>query len=116
MVAHWRGDIQFSASDLQARGGFRDLSGRLIFMLCGGIVITRSIPQSRLRVAARIHGRRLKSEAKSYYPLYVLNLPCLTPRTYPRDTRSSISRSKNSFAINSAFTAPRASPPQAAIA
>jgi hypothetical protein len=36
--------------------------------------------------------------------------------SYPRETFSSISRSKNSFATSNAFTASRASPPQAAIA
>jgi hypothetical protein len=35
---------------------------------------------------------------------------------YPRNTRSSVSRSKNSFAINNAFPASRAAPLQAAIA
>ncbi|MCK1740892.1 hypothetical protein IVA80_08370 [Bradyrhizobium sp. 139] len=55
-------------------------------------------------------------ENEQRQPEYVLNLPCFTPRMYPRDTRSSISRSKNSFAINSTFTASRASPPQAAMA
>lgn len=77
---------------------------------------TRTSAEVLYRAAIRGTAGYAPADYANTQPEYVLNRPCFTPRMYPRDTFSSISRSKNSFAINSAFTASRASPPQAAIA
>jgi hypothetical protein len=54
----------------------------------------------------------ISSLLKGFYSERVLNRPCFTPRSYPRENFSSISRCKNSFATSNAFTGSRASPPQ----